>query len=288
MPPPLTADGQVTYAPTAPPPTRDQMAQDVAAFLIWTAEPKLETRHSAGSSVLIFLLFATSSPTWPIRTSGTARSRAYARPARSIRRIWRSATRSASGRRRLTAGERLMIGEHDDLKALIRTIPDFPEAGHPVPRHHHPAARRRRASPRRSSGWPSAIEDKPDLVAGIEARGFIFAAALAQRLGAGLLLIRKDGKLPGATIAEDYALEYGSDRLAMHVDACAPGARVLLVDDLIATGGTRARRDPPDPPRRRASSTGASFIIDLPDLGGAAKLAAEGFPVHSLVEFEGD
>ena len=133
----------------------------------------------------------------------------------------------------------------------------------------------------------AGIADKPDLVAGIEARGFVIAAALAQRLGAGVVLIRKDGKLPGETIAEDYALEYGSDRLAMHVDACAPGARVHLADDLIATGGsalaaTRLIR------RAGAVVTGASFLIDLPDLGGAAKLAGEGFPVSSLMAFEGD
>ena len=130
------------------------------------------------------------------------------------------------------------------------------------------------------------LGDTPDLVAGIEARGFVFAAALAQRLGVGLLLIRKHGKLPGETIAEDYALEYGSDRLAMHVDACAPGARVHLVDDLIATGGTAlaaARLIA----RAGATLTGISFVIDLPELGGADRLRAEGHRVHSLLRFEG-
>jgi adenine phosphoribosyltransferase len=179
-----------------------------------------------------------------------------------------------------------MIGEHDDLKALIRTIPDFPKAGIQF--------RDVTTLLLDAEGFAAAIErlafrieDKPDLIAGIEARGFVVAAALAQRLGAGLLLIRKHGKLPGETIAEDYALEYGSDRLAMHIDACAPGARVHLADDLIATGGsalaaTRLIR------RAGAVVTGASFLIELPDLGGAAKLAAEGFPVHALIEFEGD
>src|SRR3546814_4645965 len=80
----------------------------------------------------------------------------------------------------------------------------------------------------------AAVDGPVDLVAGIEARGFLFAAAIAVPLNAGVLLIRKDGKLPGATIAEEYALEYGHDRIAMHADACAPGARVLLIDDLIA------------------------------------------------------
>ncbi len=179
-----------------------------------------------------------------------------------------------------------MIGSHDDLKALIRTIPDFPKPGIQfrdittllLDAQGFAAAVERLAF---------SIEDKPDLVAGIEARGFVVAAALAQRLGAGLLLIRKHGKLPGVTIAEEYALEYGTDRLAMHVDACAPGARVWLADDLIATGGTalaavRLIR------RAGASVAGASFIIDLPDLGGSARLREEGFPVHHLVEFEGD
>jgi adenine phosphoribosyltransferase len=179
-----------------------------------------------------------------------------------------------------------MIGSNDDLKALVRTIPDFPKPGIQF--------RDITTLLLDGQGFAAAIErlafrieDKPDLVAGIEARGFIVAAALAQRLGAGVLLIRKDGKLPGETIAEDYALEYGTDRLTMHVDACAPGARVWLVDDLIATGGSalaavRLIR------RAAASLEGASFIIDLPDLGGSARLREEGFPVHTLFDFEGD
>ena len=179
-----------------------------------------------------------------------------------------------------------MIGDNDDLKALVRTIPDFPKPGIQF--------RDITTLLLDAKGFAAAverlafrIEETPDLVAGIEARGFVVAAALAQRLGSGLLLIRKDGKLPGKTIAEDYALEYGSDRLAMHVDACAPGARVWLADDLIATGGSalaavRLIR------RAGATLAGASFIIDLPDLGGSARLRDEGFQVHSLLAFEGD
>ena len=130
------------------------------------------------------------------------------------------------------------------------------------------------------------IDETPDLIAGIEARGFVFGAALAQRLGCGLLLIRKPGKLPGATISEEYALEYGTDRLAIHVDACAPGAEVHLVDDLIATGGTalasvRLLR------RAGARVSGASFVVDLPDLGGADLLRGEDVPVRALVPFAG-
>ncbi len=174
---------------------------------------------------------------------------------------------------------------NDDLKALIRTIPDFPKPGIQF--------RDITTLLLDAQGFSASIERlaalvtcAPDLVAGIEARGFVVAAALAQRLGAGLLLVRKDGKLPGATIAEDYALEYGTDRLAVHVDACAPGARVLLADDLLATGGTalaatRLLR------RAGAEVVEAVFIIDLPELGGGALLREVGIEVHSLVEFEG-
>ena len=179
-----------------------------------------------------------------------------------------------------------MSDDNDDLKALIRTIPDFPRPGIQfrdittlLLDHAGFAAVIDRLAAR--------IEDKPDLVAGIEARGFVIGAALALRLGAGLLLIRKDGKLPGATIAEDYALEYGSDRLAMHADACAPGGRVLIVDDLIATGGTalaalRLIR------KAGAVATATAFVIDLPDLGGAEALRSEGVLVTSLLAFAGD
>jgi adenine phosphoribosyltransferase len=125
-----------------------------------------------------------------------------------------------------------------------------------------------------------------DLVAGVEARGFLFAAALAVPLNAGVLLIRKDGKLPGATIAEEYALEYGEDRIAMHADACAPGARVLLTDDLIATGGT-ARAAVRLLRRAGAEVVQAQFLVDLPDLGGAEALRAEGVEVQALVSFPG-
>ena len=178
-----------------------------------------------------------------------------------------------------------VVAENDDLKRLIRTIPDFPKPGIQF--------RDITTLLLDAGGFAAAIErmacdveEKPDLGAGIEARGFVFAAALAQRLGAGLLLIRKHGKLPGETIAEEYALEYGSDRLAIHVDTCAPGARVLLVDDLIATGGSalaamRLIR------RAGAVVSAASFAIDLPDLGGAKRLRGEGFPVHSLMSFDG-
>jgi adenine phosphoribosyltransferase len=174
---------------------------------------------------------------------------------------------------------------HADLRALIRTIPDHPKPGIQF--------RDITTLLLNGSGFATTIErlaatvaDKPDLVAGVEARGFAIGAALALRLGCGLLLIRKDGKLPGETIGEDYALEYGTDRLTMHIDACAPGARVLIVDDLLATGGTAlaaARLV------RRAGGvvTGARFVIDLPDLEGGEKLRREQIETVSLLEFQG-
>ncbi len=174
---------------------------------------------------------------------------------------------------------------HDDLRALLRTIPDFPRPG--IEFRDITTllldARGFAASIERLAG---TVTDKPDLIAGIEARGFVIAAALAQRLGTGLLLVRKHGKLPGATIEEDYALEYGTDRLAIHVDAFAPGASILIADDLIATGGTalaaaRLIR------RAGGNVAGAAFVIDLPELGGAALLREAGVAVTTLLSFEG-
>ncbi len=172
-----------------------------------------------------------------------------------------------------------------DLAALIRTIPDFPK----------PGIRFRDITTLLldAGGLATAIErmvaatvGPVDLVAGIEARGFLFAAALAVPLRAGVLPIRKDGKLPGVTIAEEYALEYGEDRIAMHADACAPGARVLLIDDLIATGGT-ARAALRLLRRAGADVAQAQFLVDLPDLGGADALRGDGVAVAALVSFPG-
>jgi adenine phosphoribosyltransferase len=175
---------------------------------------------------------------------------------------------------------------NDDLKRLVRTIPDFPK----------PGIQFRDITTLLLDPWGlretvsrlgATVEHKPDLIAAVEARGFVIGAALAAELGCGLLLIRKDGKLPGETIAEDYALEYGSDRLAMHVDGCTPDARVLIIDDLLATGGTAlaaARLV------RRAGGlvTGARFVIDLPALGGAEALRGERVEVQALMEFDGE
>ena len=179
-----------------------------------------------------------------------------------------------------------MTSAADELRALVRTVPDFPKPGIQF--------RDITTLLLDSGGFTATVDalaatvDEPvDLVAAIEARGFAIGGALAVKLGAGLLLIRKDGKLPGATIAEDYALEYGTDRLAMHVDACAPGARVLIVDDLLATGGT-ALAAARLVGRARGEIVGARFIVDLPVLGGSKALAEAGIDTLSLMEFAGD
>lgn len=128
---------------------------------------------------------------------------------------------------------------------------------------------------------------KIDRIAGIEARGFILGAALAYQLGLGFVPIRKKGKLPAETVGQDYALEYGTDRIEMHVDAVTKGEKVLLVDDLIATGGTA------EAACKLIESMGGTvaeccFVIDLPDLGGRARLEKLGQKVFALCEFEGD
>jgi adenine phosphoribosyltransferase len=175
---------------------------------------------------------------------------------------------------------------NDDLRALIRTIPDYPK----------PGIQFRDITTLLLDGpgfaatidrMSVAIGPAPDLIAGIEARGFIFGAALANKLGCGLVLLRKQNKLPGRVTGINYALEYGHDRIEMHADAVAAGARVLLVDDLIATGGT-ALAGVELLRSAGATVTGASFVIDLPDLGGATRLRAAGVAVSALVAFDGD
>lgn len=173
-----------------------------------------------------------------------------------------------------------------DLKSLIRTIPDYPR----------PGIRFRDISTLLTdpAGFAEAIVQMAarapqdiDLVAGIEARGFLFAGGMAPRLGAGVLMLRKAGKLPGPAMGADYALEYGADRLEVHEGAVPAGARVLLVDDLIATGGT-AIAGTKLIEQAGGTCAGASFLIDLPDLGGAARLRDSGLHVNALIEFEGE
>lgn len=175
---------------------------------------------------------------------------------------------------------------NDDLRALIRTIPDYPKPGVQF--------RDITTLLLDGPGLRTSIErlaaaagPTPDLIAGIEARGFIFGAALAHHLGCGLVLLRKRNKLPGRVTGINYALEYGQDRIEMHADAVTPGARVLLVDDLIATGGT-ALAGVELLTAAGAIVDRAAFVIDLPDLGGAARLRARGVAVNALTAFEGN
>ena len=173
-----------------------------------------------------------------------------------------------------------------DIKGLVRTIPDYPKPGivfrDVTTLFGHP------------SGFRAAIErlvapfhdQRVEAVAGIEARGFILGGAAADRLHCGFVPIRKEGKLPHKAIGQNYELEYGVDVIEIHEDALSQGEPVLLVDDLIATGGTavaavKLLR------RLKADVVGAAFVIDLPDLGGCARLAKLGVECHTLMTFEG-
>ncbi len=174
-----------------------------------------------------------------------------------------------------------------DLKALVRSIPDYPKAGiifrDITTLLQHPG------------GFRKAVDElvQPfagvtiSKVAGIEARGFILGGAVAHQLSVGFIPIRKKGKLPWQTISVEYELEYGSDEVEIHIDSFEAGDRILLVDDLIATGGTASAatqlvRD------GGGEVVGASFVIDLPDLGGSRRLEELGVPVRTLMQFEGD
>jgi adenine phosphoribosyltransferase len=125
-----------------------------------------------------------------------------------------------------------------------------------------------------------------DKVVGLEARGFILGGAIAHQLATGFVPIRKKGKLPGATISQAYKLEYGEAVMEIHEDALQPGERVLLVDDLLATGGT-AEAGIRLVERLGASVAGCAFVVDLPDLGGRTLLTRMGMTVHALCAFEG-
>lgn len=175
----------------------------------------------------------------------------------------------------------------DIIKNAIRTIPHYPIEG-VMFRDITTLLADADAFKASIDAWVSRHGDnKIDHIVGIEARGFMFGTALAYQLGTGFVPIRKKGKLPGKTISMEYDLEYGSDIIEIHDDAIKPGERVLLVDDLIATGGTAiAASDLIE--KVGGKVVECCFIIDLPDLGGRAKLEAAGQVVHTLVDFEGE
>jgi adenine phosphoribosyltransferase len=174
-----------------------------------------------------------------------------------------------------------------DLKKYIRTIPDYPKPGimfrDVTTLIADPLALRAAID---ELIWPF-LRAHIDYVVGIEARGFILGGAIAHELGRGFIPIRKKGKLPAETISRAYQLEYGEDAVEIHKDALAHGEKVLLVDDLIATGGTA------NAALSLLEDTGAEviaacFLIDLPDLGGRRLLEGQGVKVHALMEYEGE
>ena len=173
------------------------------------------------------------------------------------------------------------------VQDYIRTIPDFPHEGIMFR-----DVTTLFSDPR---GFRIAIDQllhpyagQPiDKVVGLEARGFILGGAIAHQLSLGFVPIRKKGKLPGKTIEQDYTLEYGTATMEVHDDALQPGEKVLLVDDLLATGGT-AEAGIKLIERMGAEVIGCAFIIDLPDIGGRKKLEALGMDVHALCQFEGE
>ncbi len=173
-----------------------------------------------------------------------------------------------------------------NLKDAIRTIPDFPKPGIQF--------RDITTLLNNARAFRSAVDlmvqphagAKIDKVAGIEARGFILGGAIAHQLSVGFVPVRKAGKLPGDVHAQTYELEYGQATVELHVDAISNGHRVLLVDDLIATGGTALAAI--DLIRRVGGDVvGASFVIDLPELGGLARVEDAGVKAEALVAFEG-
>ncbi|MCH9764446.1 MAG: adenine phosphoribosyltransferase [Alphaproteobacteria bacterium] len=173
-----------------------------------------------------------------------------------------------------------------DLKSLIRTIPDYPKPGI--------LFRDVTTLFADAQGFKAVIEQMAahyrgvpvDAVAGIEARGFILGGAIADKLGCGFIPVRKKGKLPWKTISQEYTLEYGVDVIEIHEDAVAQGERILIVDDLIATGGT-AEATVKLLRQSGADIIGASFIIDLPELAGGKRLDDHHVPWQAVMAFEG-
>jgi adenine phosphoribosyltransferase len=174
----------------------------------------------------------------------------------------------------------------DDIRRHIRTVPDWPSPGVQF-RDITPLLQNPKAFRVLIDEFVHRYFDvRPDAIAGLDARGFIIGAVVAYELNVGFVPIRKKGKLPYTTVAESYELEYGSATVEMHTDAVRRGDRVVLIDDLIATGGTMMAG------KRLLEKMGAQVmegaaIVDLPELGGSAKLVAAGLPLYTLVSFEG-
>ncbi len=175
------------------------------------------------------------------------------------------------------------------IKSLIRSIPDYPKKGIMF--------RDITTLIKEPVGFRLVIDNLTqryingevdyDIIVGIEARGFIMGGALSYTLGKGFAPIRKAGKLPADVYSQEYALEYGTDSIEIHQDALKPGARVLLVDDLLATGGT-ALAAAALIEKLGATVAEMAFIVNLPDVGGEAKLRDKGYSIYSLTEFEGE
>jgi adenine phosphoribosyltransferase len=195
---------------------------------------------------------------------------------------------SMRGERATGATDEMAVSVNDYLRNNIRTVPDWPVAGVQfrdiTPLLQNPRVFRvlidafvhRYMSP----------DMRPDVVAGLDARGFILGAVVAYELNVGFVPVRKKGKLPFTTVEETYELEYGTATVELHTDAVKPGQRVLLIDDLIATGGTMMAG------MKLLEKLGAEVIegaaiVDLPELGGSEKLKAAGLPLFTLVNFEG-
>jgi len=179
-----------------------------------------------------------------------------------------------------------VTSSRSNLQAAIRTIPDYPKPGilfRDITTLLGDARAFRRAVDELVHPYAGSKIDK---IAGIEARGFILGGAMAHQLSSGFIPIRKKGKLPHDTVRVAYSLEYGIDEMEMHRDAVAPGEKVILVDDLIATGGT-AEGAVKLLRQMGADIVAACFVIDLPDLGGRKKLEALGVDVRTLVSFDG-
>ena len=175
----------------------------------------------------------------------------------------------------------------NQIEDLIRSLPDYPKQGI--------IFRDITTLLQSPSGFRQSVDElvQPfagsgiSCVAGIEARGFILGGAVAHQLSVGFVAIRKKGKLPWETISVEYQLEYGSDEVEIHTDSFEAGQKVLIIDDLIATGGT-ACAAVQLVRQAGAQVVGASFVIDLPDLGGRERLAAMDVPVRTLISFEGE